>query len=164
MARPTKLTPELHAAIIKGLLSCCFVTEVCEANGIDRRTYERWMRAGEDTLDEQTGAILTRGRKPYRAFRRDVVRTQAMVEMFLSSQVVKATKDDWAAAKWLLSVRFRSRWGGEKEAPAEGSTPVREIRVTFGGRYLPDGRLARPRGDRSAPADLDLVPVKVEPA
>ena len=77
MARPTKLTPSLQAAIVRDLGHGVPVETAAENNGIDVATLYRWLDRG------------AAGEPPYAAFRDAVTRARARVEIDLVKTVRK---------------------------------------------------------------------------
>ena len=51
MARPSKLTPELQAAIVANLESYCHRSIAAKLAGVDPSTVRRWMAEGRATPD-----------------------------------------------------------------------------------------------------------------
>jgi hypothetical protein len=104
--RPTLLTPELAEQLTALLRAGNQIHVVCDAVGIDRRTYSRWMQRG----------LSGRARdKPYRELRAQVERARAEAEARAVTQIARASTEDWRAAAWLLERSFPERWGKPAE-------------------------------------------------
>ena len=68
IGRPTKLTPEMHAAIVADVERGNFAETAAQLNGIDPRTFFGWMDRGR------------RGEEPFSQFFRAVTRARAKAE------------------------------------------------------------------------------------
>ena len=61
MARPTKLTPDVHHTIVERIRNGAFDHVAAESAGVHESTFRRWMERGE------------KGRQPYKDFYDDVI-------------------------------------------------------------------------------------------
>lgn len=111
MARPTKLTPEVHETIVGMLRKGNFVETAAAAAGVDRETVRRWLRRG---------ASAKSGR--FKRFRDDVLAAVSEAEVGLVDLVRKAAKGKrpaWQAAAWMLERKFPERWGRRLKVQAQ---------------------------------------------
>ena len=95
MARPTKLTPEVHEIIINSVKAGMTYRLACVRVDIDESTLYRWLTAGETQV---------RGR--YCEFRKDFQRAIADSAEVLLNQIRVKAYDDWRAAAFILERRF----------------------------------------------------------
>jgi len=97
--RPTKLTPEVHAQIVRYLATGCYLETAAGAAGIDRMTLHRWLRRGE----KATKGI-------YHDFCDAVTQARDGSEIRAVGQVARAASEDWRAAAWFLEHGRQDRW------------------------------------------------------
>ncbi len=147
MARPTKLTPKLSAAIVARISAGDHVETAAARNGIHKDTYYRWMRDGarERQRIESGGAIPKRnGRtipkteqarlKLCAAFSDACERACAEVEgdgveawrasfkrnVFNKDGELVGTETDWRAVQAYMERRFPDRWKPRSEQALTG--------------------------------------------
>lgn len=93
--RPSSLTPETEADIVRMLERGAYLTHAAGAVGVDRRTLYRWMEVG--------GADLAAGRAtPEASFWEAVGRARAKGRVAMVEVIEGASKRDWRAAAWML--------------------------------------------------------------
>lgn len=112
--RPTKLTPEFHAAFVRLLKAGNFREVAARALDVDPDTVGRWMRRGER---ERSGM--------HREFRRAVIEAETAAEMGMVASVMTAAKADPRHAEWYLERKFPERWGRRRveiAAPVDPDT------------------------------------------
>ena len=120
--RPTKLTPETSAAIIRALAIGATYKDAAEAAGVDYTTFNNWMKRGEKAKSGQ-----------YFKFFNLVRRTQAEARNHYLSVIAKAANDgDWRAALEYLKRRDRATWGDNVDVTSKGE-PIRIESVKIGG-------------------------------
>lgn len=108
MARPSKLTPEVHQKIVELVRAANTVEVAAETAGISQPTFYGWMARGK-----QGG----RGNAAYARFREDVEQARIEAESLLVLRVQKAAaKGSWNAAAWLLERRWPERWSSPSKA------------------------------------------------
>lgn len=118
MARPDKLTPEAHAAIIKALAIGCTRKDAAESAGIDYRTFLRWL---------ESGAAAKRGK--FSQFCRAVTKAEAEARSKYTATIAQAAAaGDWRAAETFLKRRDPENWGDKQQVEHGGE--VRLIKVT----------------------------------
>jgi len=102
MGRPTKLTPELQADLVRALASGAYIEAACEYVGVDRGTYYRWIaKASEDDAPEE-----------YRNFRDAVEKARAAVTLRMAGRVLAAADDgSWQAGAWWLERSHPDQYG-----------------------------------------------------
>jgi hypothetical protein len=92
MARPTKLTPQVEAAIMQALRGGMTRTAAAESNGIPRETMSRWMAR-------------------FVTFRHAVATAEAQAEVRATITLRQAGETDWRAALAWLERRRSADWG-----------------------------------------------------
>ena len=111
---PTKLTPEVHAALVESLSNGSYVASACAAAGIHRKTFYEWMREAEKP--EASDAL--------RAFAADVHRAVGTSENELVEIIKKASFEDWRAAAFLIERRHPKRWNEKSERKLSGNVGI----------------------------------------
>ncbi len=103
MARPTKLTEEVHDRIVGALLLGLYQDQAARYGGINPGTFYRWIDRGASELKKD--AI-------YREFREAVQKARAEAEARRIAVIHQAAEDGtWQAAAWWLERSFPERWG-----------------------------------------------------
>lgn len=97
LARPTKLTPELQAAIIADVEGGASPEVAAQAAGIDRATFYRWMARGAE--DEQA----------YVGFRDGLLKAGAMAEV-AAVKYARSGESGWQGSAWWLERRHPDRY------------------------------------------------------
>jgi hypothetical protein len=107
-----KLTPERYEAIIKYVKSGACITHAANAVGIDDKTLYDWLKKGATDPDGIYGIFLD-----------DFRRAKSFAVLRNVGIVQRAAVDDWAAAKWLLSVMEPDVYGNKSVVKTEISGP-----------------------------------------
>jgi transposase-like protein len=107
-----KMTPERYEAIIKYIRNGAFLSHAANAVGIDDNTIYRWIDWGKEDPDSIYGLFVE-----------DLKRATGIAILRNVSIVQKAAEDDWAAAKWLLTILDPSAFGGNRGAVAAPDVP-----------------------------------------
>lgn len=92
MARPTKRTPAVEAAILAGLRAGLTRTAAAESNGVERTQLYRWMAR-------------------FATFRNAVMQAEAQAEVRATVTLRQAGEGDWHAALAWLERRRPDDWG-----------------------------------------------------
>ncbi len=93
MARPSKYTPEIEAAILRALEVGNTRTDASLGVGIDRNTFTNWCQR-------------------YPAFLSAVEKAEALARQRFVGQIALAAKNgSWQAAAWNLERRDHENWG-----------------------------------------------------
>lgn len=100
MARPTKLTPETHAQIVKALKAGATRVDAATSAGVSYITFLSWLKRGE-----------TARKGEYLEFLNAVTIAEASVRVTLAERLVIAGNDDWRAAEAYLKRRDPANWG-----------------------------------------------------
>ena len=129
--RPTKLTPELASRIADLIREGNYITIACQATGIDRTTYTRWLQLGEE--DHSQGKTDT----VYSSFYTLLKKAEAEAEVLLLQSVRRHTDTNPIAGLALLDRRFRDRWG-QTQQPATTITLNVDKQLVMAGRRLED--------------------------
>jgi transposase len=88
--RPSKLTPELTAAIASDVEAGLFAEASCEAHGIGTTTYHRWMAENH-------------------AFRAIIKASERRIQHTCLSRI-KEGGEGWQGSAWIMERRFPKRW------------------------------------------------------
>lgn len=113
VGRPCKLTPELQTKICEYIAAGNYITTSCQACGVDRMTYARWLELGQAEAD----AGNTTGQ--FYSFLCAAKEAEAQAEIQLVKDVKLHTNRNVVAPLALLDRRFRERWG-QSQAPQQG--------------------------------------------
>ena len=117
MARPTKLTPEIMAAIVRQIELCVPPEVAAGAFGVARPTYYQWLQRGRGELED------TRPAEPiYIQFVDEVERAERQAESTLVMLAVSKARNTQEA----LMVLER-RFGGTWRQKVEVNVDVRHI-------------------------------------
>lgn len=110
MARPSKLSPEVHERIVRGIRAGNYAEPAARAAGVSSSTYYRWLERGKD---EKDGI--------YRDLYQAVRRAEAEAEVHAVAVIRKAMPDDWRAALAYLERRHPERWRRHQQLELEAS-------------------------------------------
>ena len=108
MARPTKLTPEVHEAIVDGINAGLTFRLSCARAGVTPATFYNWLEKGKVA---QSGALMEFFNAVERALR-------------LISQITLQAPADWRAAAFILERRFPDDYGRRAELTGKAGGPV----------------------------------------
>ena len=108
--RPSKLTPEIQALIVRYLSTGCYLETAAGAAGINKATLHRWLNRGETAKS---------GR--YRQFCDAVTRALDHAEVRAVGHVAAASPGDWRAAAWFLEHGRQQRWYRKQEVKVDAS-------------------------------------------
>lgn len=111
MGRPTDLTPDLHARIVKAIAAGNYPEVAAESEGIAKRTFYRWMEQGA----RDDGAEI------YRQFRQAVTRARARAERKMVRIVRTAAITEPQSAQWYLERSAADRWGRRDKVTVENA-------------------------------------------
>lgn len=139
--RPTKLTPEKHAAIIAAIRAGASRQAAAASVGIAYNTLREWVARGEERHADREST------EDFAAFAADLHTAEAEFEQSLIQQVMSYSamgdKPDWRGPAWLLERRFSQQWGKttKTELSGPGGEPLSKIDVA----KLSDAELAELR-------------------
>lgn len=139
--RPTKLTPEKHAAIIAAIRAGASRQAAAASVGIAYNTLCEWLARGEGRDPDRTAE------SDFASFANDLRTAEAEFEQSLIQQVMSYSamgdKPDWRGPAWLLERRFSQQWGKttKTELSGPGGEPLSKIDVA----KLSDAELAELR-------------------
>lgn len=100
MARPTKLTDESQATIIRALSAGGTREDASHAAGVEYNTFLNWMKRGEKAKKGE-----------YFEFFGAVTKAEADVRLSLANAFASAGQKDWHAAADYLKRRDPANWG-----------------------------------------------------
>ena len=110
MARPSKLTPDTHAAIVDAILYGATYKDAAESAGVWYNTFNEWMKAGEEAKSGKFYEFNVAVRQAEAQCRLNMTR-------FIQSA---AAKGDWKAAEAYLRRRDRANWGDNVDVTSGG--------------------------------------------
>ena len=117
MARPSKLTPETHAAIVDAILHGATYKDAAEAAGVWYTTFNEWMQRGEAAKAGQ-----------YYEFNHAVRKAEAQCRLNMTRVIQSAAaKGDWKAAEAYLRRRDRVNWGDNVDVTSGGEAITLKI-------------------------------------
>ena len=134
MARPTKLTPQVHERIVRAVRAGNYAEQSARAAGIAASTYYRWLEQGKQAKHGIQ-------RELYEA----VKRAEAEAEVHAVAVLRKQMPDDWRAALAYLERRHPQRWRRHQstELTAKDGAPLTPERpATLDLTKLSDDELA----------------------
>ena len=112
MARPSKLTPETHAAIVDAILHGATYKDAAESAGVWYETFNNWIKLGEASKSGQ-----------YFQFFQDVRKAEAQCRLNMTRVIQSAVaKGDWKAAEAYLRRRDRANWGDNVDVTSNGES------------------------------------------
>jgi len=103
IGRPTSLTPEVSALLLKAVRLGNYKATACAEAGIHRDTLNDW---------EHRGA---KGEEPFASFTDALKKAEALAERRLLSLVRKGG-EGWQSKAWIMERRWPSKWGGRVRA------------------------------------------------
>ena len=110
MARPSKLTPETHAAIVDAILHGATYKDAAESAGVWYTTFNDWMQRGEQAKSGQ-----------YYEFYDAIRQAEAQCRLNMTRVIQSAAaKGDWKAAEAYLRRRDRANWGDNVDVTSGG--------------------------------------------
>lgn len=119
--RPSKLTPEVHAAIVDKMRAGSFLDHAARLSGVHPSTVHRWLEQG-DPEDAP---------EPYASFAADFRQAEAEAEETAKEQLRTWGGTEWKATLAFLERRFPDRWGQKTEQKIEHKGAMVQV-------YLPD--------------------------
>lgn len=128
----TKLTTELHEAIVSAIENGCYTSVAVEAAGLDESTYYKWLKRGEAELDRvevDSRRSVKKSEEPFVQLFQSVTCARGASEANLVKAVRDASVADWRAATWLLERRFSERWANVQKIEV---AVEREMDALFG--------------------------------
>lgn len=128
MARPTKLTPELHADIIRLVQTGVHPQIAAGCYSIAERTFYEWMARGEDRSNRLPSE------PEYVQFAQDVRAAEKQAEAMLVGLAVSKAKASGDALS-ILARRFGDRWRERVDVRVELEAEVRRIAEETGVDY-----------------------------
>ena len=81
-----------------------YAVTVCNYLGIDESTWYRWLKYGEDGVNENKNNI-------YCKFYKSIKRAESVAEIKNLNTILQAGNEDWKACAWYLERKHFDRWG-----------------------------------------------------
>jgi transposase-like protein len=151
--RPSHLTPEVAAKIVKTVREGNYISTACIAAGISRRTFYNWIDAAEE------------GKPEHLEFFNALKQAEAEAEIDAVRDMKKGGKRFLPSAT-LLERRWRDRWGRSDRVATEGQRGPGPVAFTV---TLAGGEKISSRGQANGqlvyshyipPAPIDVTPPK----
>jgi len=108
MPRPTKLTQEMHDAILKCIIAGLSYRYTCDYVGISENTFMEWRRTGE--ADEEKGENTI-----YSRLFREVKKAESSAILMRLKNINDASKESWQAAAWFLERKYPDDFGKKEK-------------------------------------------------
>ena len=101
----TKLTKLMCEKICEGVRKGNYITTVCQSVGIQRQTYYKWKKWGEQ------------GREPFATFLKNVTEAEAQAEMDILDVIYTNAVDggNWLSSAWILERKYPNRFGKREQ-------------------------------------------------
>jgi hypothetical protein len=107
--RPTKLTPEVHRAIVEAIREGASRQAAATRGGVAYATLAEWVARGNGThADREQSAEFAEFAKDLHAAEADF--EQSLVKNVMAYSAM-GDKPDWRGPAWILERRFSDRWG-----------------------------------------------------
>lgn len=116
--RPTRLTPDVHAALVEALTTGCYRETAARAAGIGVSTLYRWLEQGEADIEHDKAT-------PHRELREALEKAEADAEQTALKIIRAAAPKNWQAAAWMLERKNPDRWGRRDAMKVEHSGSVK---------------------------------------
>lgn len=114
MARPTKLTPEIHTAIVTSITNGNYAIIAAKAAGISETSYYEWLKRGTEGDNPPS---------PFAEFAEAIACAEAKAEA--RSVGILAGSDDWRAHTEYLKRRYPNRWSERIESTGAGGEALK---------------------------------------
>lgn len=117
IGRPTKLTRELQATMVRLLLAGNYLETAAACCDIAPRTVREWIKRG-----------LRKKRGIYYSFALAVKKAEAEAEQMALARLRRAGKQQWTAEAWYLERKFPAKWGRWDRVQVDESSSVNRAR------------------------------------
>lgn len=153
VGRPSLLTDELTAKIVKHLDELAFFETACMLEGVPQKTGRDWLLRGQRAIRE--GRAHLKSEAPFAKFSDAVHGALGRVEQKLIAGIAVHGKRDWKALAWVAKAKFPQHFGTQPTA----------VVVDTEERQLEDGTVEqtttiavqRPAGDDADLTDDDYA-------
>ena len=148
--RPSTLTDEIAAKIVKHIEEAAFFETACVLEGVPAATGREWLLRGKKAIRE--GKAHLKSEAPFANFSSAVYRALSEFEKKLTAGILVHGKRDWKALAWVAKAKYPHHFGDKPTT----------IVVDTEERQLEDGTIeetttvatSTPRGE---PLDADLT-------
>ena len=159
MGRPTKLTDELKADILKFIEGGSFVEDACILAGVHKSQFYRWKKRAEDeearVAENPKQRKIRKSEQPFIDFRDATTRARTCAKNAALKIIMDASVDrpfpkreddepmtrfgDWRASAWFLEKSFPAEYGKQQKVELTGSVDTTQTRkVVY--RFPENGR------------------------
>jgi len=114
LGRPEKLTPEVHAEIVKSILIGAYVETAAAAAGLTKETFYEWLRRGKkekERLSKNPKSNAIEKEEKYLIFSDAINKAIGQSELLDVATIARASRRTWQAAAWRLERKHPGRWG-----------------------------------------------------
>ncbi len=130
MARPTKLTPEVHNEIVNAIAIGATYKNAVGAAGIDYQTFLNWLEIGRKVQDGELSK--TKKRKIYFEFFVSVEKAKHKAFLGYTKTIAKAANSgDWRAAESFLKRRDPENWGDKSKTDITSGGEKIQLTVVY---------------------------------
>ena len=121
--RPSKLTAELQAKIVKHLEDGLFIQNAAALCGIHVDSIMTWRKRGDDAAKAMAkGEQVKASDRRFVDFAEAVARARAKAEQAAMIEIQVAARKDWNAARWYLERSYPDRYGAAPGRIEVGAT------------------------------------------
>ncbi len=130
MARPTKLTPEVHKEIVNAISIGATYKNAVGAAGIDYVTFLNWLEKGKKV---QNGELRnTKANKMFLKFFKSVEKAKHKAFLGYTKTIAKAANSgDWRAAESFLKRRDPENWGDKSKTDITSGGEKIQLTVVY---------------------------------
>ena len=113
MARPTKLTPDIHRAIVTALEAGNYQDDSASYAGVSPAAFYNWMARGRVERERlESGQKPRKSETPFLVFVDAVESARAKAAVRHVANIAKAANDGvWQASAWYLERSYPQKWG-----------------------------------------------------
>ena len=97
--------PDKRRVILEKIEEGNYISTVCRVIGIDRSTFNLWMKKGKAGVSQA-----------YRDFYLEICKAEGNAESNLLTKISTQAADDWRAGAFILGKRWPDHWGKERDA------------------------------------------------
>lgn len=108
--RPTKLTDEAKAALLKAIATGCTPRDAASYAGVPFHRLQAWNRMGR----------VQNAREPYRSFHIAFSEAKRKTKVLVLGVLLEGSKTDWKAAAWYLERVWPEEFGRRDRVKLEG--------------------------------------------
>ena len=156
MARPTSLTPDVHARIVNAVRAGAFWREAAAFAGVSHHSLYNWVERGKAELERrEAGAEPDMHEDVFAEFFDALTRAESEAIIEAVAHWKRAAAVDWRAAKEWLARRHHREWGEKSQLALTGAEGgAVEVNIQTIEALLKDPAVAEAAADASVDAEL----------